>query len=462
MEIYNTLTKQKEVFSPRVEKKVKMFVCGPTVYDYIHIGNARTFVFFDVLAKYLRFMGYDVDYIQNITDLDDKIINKAETEDKTWKEIADFYFDEFKKDAFGLGIDSPRYLRATDYIDAVEKQVKTLKAKDFAYLIENDGWYFDLAKFPQYGALSGRSAQVTDDAVSRIDDSVRKRSPGDFCLWKLTKEGEGWYDNELNNGRPGWHIEDTAITESEFGPQYDIHGGGQDLIFPHHEAEIAQQMVAADLKEPADFVRYWIHTGFLVNKDQKMSKSLGNFSTVRELLANYPKETLRFYFLSAHYRSPLDFTEAGLKGAQAAIQRIADLIKKLKLAHGPEDNSVQELLSKTKARYYTYLDKDLNASGATAEIFQFTREVNPFAVANKISAVDSADILNFLEEVHSVLGIIPPEEQKIPTNVEELAERREKYRIAKEWQRADEMRAEIEKLGYEVEDTIYGPLIKKI
>lgn len=321
MQLYNTLTKTKEKLIPRDSKKIQMFVCGPTVYDYVHIGNARTFVFFDVVAKYLRSQKYEVDYIQNITDIDDKIIARAKEAGREPLEYAKEYYEIFKEDMGGLGIDSPRYIPATEHIEQVIKQVKTLIDKKHAYLIDGDGWYFDLSTFKNYGKLSGRTALMADDAVTRIDENSKKKNKGDFCLWKLSKEGEPSWESELGKGRPGWHIEDTSITEHFFGPQYDIHGGGQDLIFPHHEAEITQQESASG-KKP--FVKYWMHAAFLVNKNQKMSKSLGNFETARELLKKYPKEVLRFYLLSSHYRSPLDYSDTMFNQSQAAVMRISE------------------------------------------------------------------------------------------------------------------------------------------
>ena len=338
MEIYNTLTRKKGAFEPRKDlptgqagKKINMFVCGPTVYDYIHIGNARTFVVFDVVAKYLRYRGYDVNYIQNITDIDNKIIERAQKEGVDSLEYAKKYSDIFKEDMQALGVTSPEYKNATDHIPEVIKQVQTLLDKGNAYIIENDGIYFDLSTFPDYGKLSGRTASMADDAVSRIDDSTKKRNRGDFALWKFSQEGDPSWPAPFGDGRPGWHIEDTAITEKYFGPQYDIHGGGQDLIFPHHEAEIAQQESASGLKP---FVRYWMHAGFLVNKSEKMSKSTGNFQTARELLKKYSKEVLRFYLLSNHYHSPLDYSETTMGQFQAAVQRIIEFMEKLLLISG--------------------------------------------------------------------------------------------------------------------------------
>lgn len=492
--LYNTLTKTKERLIPRNNKKIRMFVCGPTVYDYIHIGNARTFVFFDVVAKYLRQgsedqEGYEVDYIQNITDIDDKIIARAKENNRDPLEYAKEYYEKFKDDMKALGVDSPKYVPATEHIEQVVKQVKTLIDKGHAYLIENDpvktpsgdngasGYYFDLSTFKDYGKLSGRKAQMADDAVSRIDENNKKRNAGDFCLWKLSKEDEPSWETELGKGRPGWHIEDTAITEHFFGPQYDLHGGGQDLIFPHHEAEITQQESASG-KKP--FVKYWMHVAFLVNpvksfdktqdhgasKAQKMSKSLGNFETVNELLKKYSKEVLRFYLLSGYYRSPLDYSDIMFKQSQAAISRISEFIQKLHLeVELPSDlearlpNSVFE---SAKNKFSEAMDNDFNTPEAFATIFEMIRAVNPFLAENKVGKKQTDKMLKLLQEIDAITGIIPAKQQKIPAKVQELVEKREKLREEKNYEESDKIRTQIQALGYEIEDTIYGPLtIKK-
>ena len=488
MNIYNTLTKTKEKLIPRHDNKIQMFVCGPTVYDYIHIGNARTFVFFDVVAKYLRSpllrpsstevsegkqgsegqKGYEVDYIQNITDVDDKIIAKAKENNREPLEYAKEYFEKFKEDMKAIGVDSPRYVLATEHIEQVVKQVKTLINKGHAYLIEGDGYYFDLSTFKDYGKLSGRKAQMADDAVSRIDENDKKKNMGDFCLWKFSKPGEPSWDFETGKadlafakataGRPGWHIEDTAITEHYFGPQYDIHGGGQDLIFPHHEAEITQQESASGLKP---FVRYWMHVAFLINKDAKMSKSLGNFEKVNELIKKYPKEVLRFYLLSGYYRQPLEFSDKMLKQSEAAIQRISEFTRKLKNVPTSQVDTSEEIdkyIAESKESFNQAMDNDFNTPEAFAVLFELIRKVNPIITT---SQVVTSKILDFLTKVNKILGIIPVEQQKIPGEVQELVEKREKFREEKNYDESDKIRTQIQDLGWEVEDTVYGPLINK-
>jgi len=326
LKIYSTLTRKKEEFKPIKKNKIRFFVCGPTTYDYSHLGHAKTYVQFDVIVKYLRYKGYKVFYLQNITDIDDKIIKKAFEENTDWKKIAEKYEQAYLEDIKKLGVDSVnKYARATDYTKEIISQVKRLIKKGFAYKI-SDGWYFDLSKDKEYGKLAKRTAQEADDAVSRIDENTEKINKGDFCLWKFSKQNEPAWKTDIGNGRPGWHLEDTAITEKELGNQYDIHGGGLDLIFPHHEAEIAQ-MESISGKKP--FVKYWLHTGFLQINKEKMSKSLGNFLTIKEILRNYNKNIIRFLFISSHYRKPIDFSEETLRQAKNTLQKLNEFMVKL-------------------------------------------------------------------------------------------------------------------------------------
>src|SRR3989344_4696453 len=462
MRIYNTLTKKSEELIPRSAGKVQMFVCGPTVYDLVHIGNARTFVFFDAFAKYLRLRGLEVEYLQNITDIDDKIIAKAQAEKIAAAEVANEFEKEFMTDMSALGVTGvTRYARATDHIPQVIEQVKKLINSGHAYQIK-DGWYFDVKKFAGYGKLSGRSVEMAEDGVSRIDESGEKHNKADFCLWKFSMaDGEpAWDSEDLGRGRPGWHIEDTAITEHYFGPQYDIHGGGQDLIFPHHEAEIAQQESASGL-EP--FVKYWLHVAFLVNKDKKMSKSKSNFTTAHELLEKYPKEVLRFYLLSGHYRQPLEFSEKLLNQSAAAMQRIKEFLNKITLSEKEDkyENPITESINKTKDDFKIAMNDDFNTPRAIAEIFGLIRGINSLRGIKSLPQKASDEIIKFFDDIDAILGIIPTEQKEIPVEVQELVNKREKSREEKNYDEADKIRAQINDLGYEVEDTIYGPLVVK-
>ena len=462
MKIFNTLTKQLEPLpSPDEQKKLNMFVCGPTVYDYIHIGNARTFVMFDVVAKYLRYRGYDVNYIQNITDIDNKIIERAQKENTDPLEYAKKYSDFFKQDMLALGVTSPEYKNAVDHIPEVIKQVRTLLDKGNAYVIENDGIYFDLSTFPDYGKLSGRTASMADDAVSRIDDSDRKRNRGDFALWKFGRPGDPSWPAPFGAGRPGWHIEGPGSTEKYFGPQYDIHGGGQDLIFPHHEAEIAQQESASGLKP---FVKYWMHSGFLINKESKMSKSLGNFTTLHEALKKYGPKNLRLYLLSAHYRSPLALDENGLTSAivsNAGVYAFEERLELVRKSKKTSDDGANKIIDEAVQGFEDSLDNDFNTPKALASFFT---SINKFFMLFNKGGLGLNDVLKieeYLKTVNNILGIINQPKIKIPEEIVKKVEEREVVRKNKEWVKSDELRQEIENLGFDIDDTPYGPLVSE-
>lgn len=449
MIIYNTLAKTKEELKPRNDRKIQMFVCGPTVYDYIHIGNARTFLFFDVVAKYIRHQGYEIDYIQNITDIDDKIIQRAKENNREPLEYAKEYYEKFKEDMKALGVDSAKYIPATEHIEQVIKQVKVLIDKNFAYKID-DGWYFDLSKFPEYGKLSGRKAQMADDAVSRIDENDQKRNKGDFCLWKFSKPDEPSWDTELGKGRPGWHIEDTAITEHHFGPQYDIHGGGQDLIFPHHEAEITQQESISGLKP---FVKYWMHVAFLVNKDAKISKSLGNFETVNELLKKYPKQYLRYYLLSGHYRQPLEYNKESIQNFESTLSRLSNYYDQLKKINSEAPDSFSETIKNKEKEFYSAMDDDFNTPSALATIFELISETYQQVFEGNINKSSAQDIINFLDKMNNIFSIV------IPSEKQEAADKIDKLRKEGKFKEATEKREEFVKEGYIVQTSVLGTTI---
>ena len=465
LKIYNSLTKKVSIFKPLHKQTVQMFVCGPTVYDYVHAGNARTFVIFDVVAKYLCYRQFDVTYIQNITDIDDKIIVRAQehnTEPIAWARQYEEYFHE---DMQNLGVTAvSRYARATEHIEQVVTQVQRLVEKGFAYRLD-DGYYFDLAKFPAYGKLSGRTAQMAEDAVTRIDESDKKRNAGDFALWKFSKPGEPAWDSSLGKGRPGWHIEDTAITEYYFGSQYDLHGGGRDLMFPHHEAEIAQQEAASG-KVP--FVKYWMHSGFLETKSAKMSKSVGNIVSARELLHRYSPQVLRLYFLNAHYRSPLDFSDEILAQAQAGAARITEFLERLKFyetdtpfAH-EEDSAVTAAIDALHQKALDTMDDDFNTPQAIGVLFELIHLVNQYIDQKKIDIHSVKRILRSLDLFDAVLGIVPHHHEIIPEKVRGLVAERQEAKEKNDFARADFIRTQIQSLGYTIDDTLQGPMIKKM
>ena len=494
--LYNTLSRKKEVFAPlrrtrRRGGKVNIFVCGTTPYDFSHIGHARTYIVFDVIVKYLRQKGYDVFYLQNITDIDDKIIKRAKEKKVSPQKLARDFEKEYLKDMKSLNVNGvTKYARATEHIKEIVSQVERLLKGGYAYKI-SDGIYYDISKFKDYGKLSRRTALQAEDSVSRIDETKEKRNKGDFCLWKFSKPGEPkWsFDSSLRSslrtdrpkaGRPGWHIEDTAITEKYFGPQYDIHGGARDLIFPHHEAEISQMEAISD-KKP--LVKYWVHTGFLTVRGQKMSKSLGNFITIRDFLKENSARLLRFLVAKSHYRSPIDYNEKLVSQSKKELERIDEFVEKLRTTNtlsGRQAGKFQipissrildEVGTNSKFQITNYengfekaMEDDFNTPKAVAVIFDLVNSGNSLIAQYKLSRNGAKDILEFLKDIDEVFNFIfwQKPKEKIPANVLELVKEREKYRQEKNWQKADEIRKKIEAIGYWVEDTKEGPKIKKI
>jgi len=448
MEIYNTHSGKVEQFEPINGKKVNFFVCGPTVYDYAHIGNAKTYTQFDFIVKYLRYRGYDVFYLQNITDIDDKIIKRATEQGKTWQEIAGQFTEIYLEDMKNLGNDAvSQYAKSTDYIDQIVDQVKRLEKKGVAYRI-SDGIYYEIQKFKDYGKLSGRTELKETDGVSRIDSSSEKRGWNDFCLWKYPKENEPFWETELGKGRPGWHIEDTAITESFFGPQYDIHGGAVDLIFPHHEAEIAQMEVASG-KSP--LVRYWMHIGFLNMSNMKMSKSLGNFLTIREVLKKYDKRVLRLMYLSGHYRSSLEFSENTLEQAKNSLKRIDEFVFGIdqKLESDEEKTAVEKL----RKEIIQALDNDLNMPMALSVLFNFIKDRNSNGKSGKA-------VFDYLQEINSFLGFFEFNKQD-DAEIEKMVKQRDEYRKNKDWEKADEIKRILLEKGIQIYDSEGGTKWRK-
>ncbi len=477
MQIYNTLTAKKEVLQKPAEGPLNLFVCGITVYDYPHIGNMRTYVAFDIFARYLRERGYPLFYLQNVTDIDDKIIRRAKEDKVSPFVVARKFETVYHKNEKLLKINSvDKYARATNYIPEIIKQIKTLVAKGHAYKIENDGYYFDIATFPDYGKLSHRTAEGAEDAVTRIDESVNKRNKGDFALWKLTGQaselrvagnkkqivvdGEPLWNAELGWGRPGWHIEDTAITEKFFGPQYDIHGGAVDLKFPHHEAEIAQQESASGKKPLA---KLWVHTGFLLVNGEKMSKSKGNFVTMDDFLKKYLAGTFRFMVASHHYRSPMNYTLALADQSQNSIQTIKEFLAKLGLAiaKGGTKSGSSTLLAdieKMKNDFYAAMDDDLNTPLALSTIFAFINVNQKYAFSfSKEEAHFAEQSMTALIKVLGIEIVMP----KIPIAIKKLAQQRDAMRARQQFGAADAVRKKMENLGYAIDDTPLGALVMK-
>jgi cysteinyl-tRNA synthetase len=458
--IYNTLSGEKESLpSPEEQKKIRLFVCGPTVYDYLHIGNARTYIFFDFVAKYLRSQGYDVSYVQNITDIDDKIIKRAAEQQKEPTEIAREFTAAYFEDMATLGVDGvTKYAPATDFITQIAAQVERLIEKGFVYEIDNDGWYFDISKDEDYGKLSHRTTEQAEDATSRIDDAIGKRNKGDFCVWKFSRDGEPSWPSTLGAGRPGWHIEDTAISEFYFGLHYEIHGGGIDLKFPHHEAEIAQ---AESLREPGDnepFVKTWMHTGPLLVDGKKMSKSLGNFITIRDFLKKYDANVLRWIVLTHHYRSPLNYSE---ELAQLAIQQLDNLnqlIHKLEIVSNKKN--LREAIQEEPIQFFKFeeaLRDDFNTPKLIGFLFEeYITKTNPriWTMSPEEAQIIAVSLYGFFSQFGISLNL-----PKIPQKIKDLAAERELSRASKQFTQSDALRNEINALGYDIEDTPKGPFL---
>ncbi len=442
----NTLGHKKEKFEPIKDKKVNLFVCGPTVYDYPHIGNAKTYTQFDLIVRFLRYSGFDVFYLQNITDIDDKILNRAKELNVDWKEITEKYEKIYAENMKQLNNTSvSKYARATDYIDQIVQQVKTLMEKGFAYKID-DGIYFEISKFPEYGKLSGRTEVKEGDSVSRIDENSQKRGWNDFCLWKFSKPGEPSWKVEIGEGRPGWHIEDTSITETFFGPQYDIHGGAVDLIIPHHEAEIAQ-MEAASGKVP--LVKYWLHTGFLMVEGRRMSKGLGNFYTIDDVTQKgFNPVALRYLFLGARYSETMNFTWESLTASQNALDKLRSQILNLKsqtdrtILSEEKENKVEEF----RNSFMNAMGDDFNTPKALAVLWE--------ALKSNIPSEDKYDLAISFDEVLGLnLNSQITNTKQIPKDIKVLIEKREQLRKEKKFEEADAIRKQIEDAGFEVKDT---------
>jgi len=474
MKIYNTLTGKKDDFKPRKANVVNLFVCGPTVYDYSHLGHAKLFITFDCFAKYLKKRGYKVFYLQNITDIDDKIIARAREKKINPKNLAVAFEKEYLKDMKSLGITSvTKYARATDYIKEIISQVKRLQEKGFAYEIAGDGIYYDISKFADYGKLAGRTALGAEDAVSRIDYSKDKKNRGDFCLWKFKQEtnepawpfGPASVETALagKEGRPGWHIEDTAITEKFFGAQYDIHGGALELLFPHHQAEVAQ-MEALSGKKP--MVKYWMHVGVLTVNGQKMSKSTGNFIVLSDFLKRCPANHLRFYAMKSLWSSPMDYSESTMIEIRSAVGKIEEFLSKIRSTKSEIRNKTtnSKLIKQFKTDFYKELDDDFNTPKAFAVMFDFIKNTNTLLEQNLISQKEAKQIFEFFEEINDIFGIIdiPKIKRGVPANIKKLVQDRENYRKNQEWEKSDKARDEIEKHGYTVKDTSSGPEIRSL
>ena len=467
MKVFNTLTKKKEEFVPLEEGKVRMYVCGPTVYNYIHIGNARPMIVFDTVRRYFEYKGYDVNYVSNFTDVDDKIIKKAIEEQVSAQEISQRYIAECKKDMAGMNVKpATKHPLATEEICGMVEMISELIDKGYAYE-KNGTVYFSTRKFKDYGKLSHKNL---DDLRSGgrsllVSGEDEKEDPLDFVLWKPKKEGEPFWKSPWSDGRPGWHIECSVMSRKYLGEQIDIHAGGEDLIFPHHENEIAQSE-AANGKE---FARYWMHNAFLNIDNRKMSKSLGNFRTVREISEQYDLQVLRFFMLSAHYRSPLNFSAELMEASKNGLERIlnaTDNLKHLIASVAAEEMSAEEkeAFSKTDAyveEFEKAMDDDFNTADAIAAIFELVKYANTTATAES-SKEYLRGLLDRIVKLGDVLGLIlDKKEELLDADIEKLIEERQVARKAKDFARADAIRDELLEKGIILKDTREGVQWKK-
>jgi cysteinyl-tRNA synthetase len=487
MRVFNTLSRSKEEFVPREPGKVAMYVCGPTVYNYIHIGNARSFLSFDVIRRYLEYKGFDVTFVQNVTDVDDKIINRANEEGRSPAEVAEEYTAAFIETMHDLGIKDPTVRpKATETIPQMIDLIGRLVDGGHAYESGGDV-YFDVRSFPAYGKLSGRDIEEME-TQARIDHDERKRDALDFALWKSAKPGEPHWSSPWGEGRPGWHIECSAMSEMELGLPFDIHGGGSDLVFPHHENEIAQSEAATGVP----FANYWLHGGMLQINSEKMSKSLGNFTLAKDVLAAYPLPVIRLLMLQTHYRSSLDFSDTRLEETTHAYERLANLVRNLRWARdlavcglgvpGEALEGLKTSIAAAREKFDAEMDDDFNTAGALAAIFELARAANNFLAEyqmdlcedDRLVLCEAEDtVVSYLD----VLGIVIAKDQKCcyPLEVVDIARdiagykgdnpdlavdvllaARSAARVEKDWARADAVRDGLSGLGFVIEDTPQG------
>ncbi len=464
LRFYNTLKRKKQVFKPLHAGKVGLYTCGPTVYNYPHIGNYRAYIFEDLLRRYLEYKGYAVNHVMNITDVDDKTIRDSQKEGLLLKEFTEKYTNAFLEDVKTLKIlPAHTYPKATEHVQEMIEIIEKLLKKKKAYVTGDKCVYYELKRFKKYGKLSGIDpSQLQAGASGRIQhDEYDRDHPQDFALWKAwtLEDGAVKWQSPWGEGRPGWHIECSAMSAKYLGWQFDLHTGGVDNMFPHHENEIAQTEGSTGKR----FVKYWLHCEHLLVDGKKMSKSLGNFYTLRDILAlRHHPLAVRFALLSVQYRQKLNFTLEGISAARATLERVWEFVRKLELYKGEKENkSIPRLLQRTQKRFEKALDDDLEISPALAAIFDLITVVNIFFMKNRMSTANAQSVLVLLKKFDRVLGILP-EKEDVPEDVKRLVEQREKARQSKEWKNADDIREQIRQQGFIVEDTSSGPVIKKL
>lgn len=458
MKIFNTMTRRKEEFVPLDKNEVKIYACGPTVYNYIHIGNARPLCVFDVLRRYLEYRGYNVRFVQNFTDVDDKIIKRANEEGLSIEEVSKKYIKEFWTDAHGLNFkDATVHPKATENIDEIINIIKTLEEKGYAYAVDGDVYYRTL-KFKDYGKLSHEPIEDLQSGA-RIAIGEKKENPLDFALWKAAKEGEPYWDSPWGKGRPGWHIECSAMNKRYLGDSIDIHCGGKDLVFPHHENEIAQSEAAND----APFAKYWMHNGYINVDNVKMSKSLGNFKTVREIANVYGYEVIRYFLISSHYRSPINYSIDIIEQCQSALDRLYTCRESLDFAIKnaksdiDDDEEILKLIASAKDEFIKAMDDDLNTADGIAAVFNLVSTINTEIINKEVSLNVCKKAAEMFDELTGVLGLLYNRKSNdIDDDIEKLIEQRQTARANKDWATADKIRDELKAKGIILKDTPQG------
>ncbi len=462
LRLFNSLGRTKETFVPKNKDEVKVYCCGPTVYDYAHIGNLRTFLFEDVLRRYLEYKGHNVKFVMNITDVDDKTINSSKKNNVTLQDYTNRFIEEFFKDLKSLNIKTATlYPKATEYIEDIENHIIELQKKDYCYE-SNGSYYFSINKFSEYGKLSGLEINKTDKKTRLNEDEYTKDNPQDFALWKAwdNDDGDVYWTGKLGKGRPGWHIECSVMSTKILGDEIDIHAGGVDLIFPHHENEIAQSEPLTNKQ----FVKYWIHAEHLIVEGKKMSKSEGNFFTLRDLLEKgHDAKHIRFLLISSHYRSQLNFTFDGINQAKENIDRIQETYSKIidcKTKNG-RNSDLSKITKEAKIEFENAMDDDLDMPVALASIFGFVREINKYLDKEQILEENKLEITEYFELINKILGVLSNETIEFDDEIKMLVAERDEARNTKDWKKSDEIRKELSRRGYIVEDTEKGTRIKR-
>lgn len=457
MRIFNTLTRQKQTLKTLEEGKVKIYACGPTVYNFIHIGNARPLCVFDVLRRFLEYSGYDVRFVQNFTDIDDKIIKRANEENLTYKEVSEKYIEEFWKDVKGMNIrEATVHPKATENIDEIIDIVSTLIDKGYAYAVDGDV-YFSPSKFNEYGKLSHQPLEDLE-AGARIMVGEVKKEPMDFALWKSAKPGEPYWESPWGHGRPGWHIECSAMVRRYLGKTIDIHCGGQDLIFPHHENEIAQ----SECCNGVPFANYWMHNGYINVDNVKMSKSLGNFFTVRDVAEKYGYEPIRYLMISSHYRSPINYSTDIIEQCKSSLVRLYTCRDNLDFAianavEGEATEEIKAMLKKHQEKFVEAMNDDLNTADAISAVFELVRDINTSVVASKANKADCEAAAKLFDELTGILGLVyNRKKEDLDEDIEALIAQRTQARKDRNWAEADRIRDELKAKGIVLEDTAQG------